>query len=292
VSGDYVYVADGASGLGVIDISDPTNPGTPIYGNATGVAKGVYVSGDYAYVANSDLGLAVIQVRRRIDMINPIISSTPGDIIVDYNYTNISISWMVTDTNPNIYTIALQGTGVVAGPNVWSNGVTITYNVPEGLAVGEYIYILNINDTYDNNIVDIVKITIIETINPLITHTPNDLILDYGYTGVNILWTATDPNPNIYTITLEGIGIVSGPNVWSNGVAITYNVPDGLTVGDYIYTVNFTDDFNNFITDVVNMTVRNKEMNLVIIMSIISVIGVGIAILVLRKIIINKTSIS
>ena len=30
VSGDYAYVADSSSGLAVIDISDPTNPGTPV----------------------------------------------------------------------------------------------------------------------------------------------------------------------------------------------------------------------------------------------------------------------
>ena len=28
VSGDYAYIADESSGLAVIDISDPTNPGT------------------------------------------------------------------------------------------------------------------------------------------------------------------------------------------------------------------------------------------------------------------------
>jgi len=59
VSGDYAYVADYFSGLAVIDISDPTNPGTPVYEDTTGLALGVYVSGDYAYVADNTSGLAV-----------------------------------------------------------------------------------------------------------------------------------------------------------------------------------------------------------------------------------------
>ena len=42
VSGDYAYVADYTSGLAVIDISDPTNPGTPVYEDTTGGANGVY----------------------------------------------------------------------------------------------------------------------------------------------------------------------------------------------------------------------------------------------------------
>ena len=52
VNGNYAYLALGDEGLGVIDISDPTNPGTPVYENTTGLASDVYVSGDYAYVAD------------------------------------------------------------------------------------------------------------------------------------------------------------------------------------------------------------------------------------------------
>ncbi|HEC39659.1 MAG TPA: hypothetical protein ENI29_15580 [bacterium] len=38
-------MADMDSGLTVIDISDPTNPRTPIYEDITGYANGIYVSG-------------------------------------------------------------------------------------------------------------------------------------------------------------------------------------------------------------------------------------------------------
>jgi len=48
VSGDYAYVAAYDTGLAVIDISDPTNPGTPVYEDTTGIALDVYVNGDYA----------------------------------------------------------------------------------------------------------------------------------------------------------------------------------------------------------------------------------------------------
>jgi len=36
VSGDYAYIATDSSGLAVIDISDPTDPGTPIYKDTNG----------------------------------------------------------------------------------------------------------------------------------------------------------------------------------------------------------------------------------------------------------------
>ena len=46
VSGDYAYIADGTSGLAVMNISDPTNPREPEYKPTTGDAYGIYVSGD------------------------------------------------------------------------------------------------------------------------------------------------------------------------------------------------------------------------------------------------------
>ncbi|HIG66624.1 MAG TPA: hypothetical protein EYQ44_02155 [Porticoccaceae bacterium] len=62
VSSDYAYVADYASGLAIIDVSDPTNPGMPVYMDTTGEARGVAVRGNYAYVADGPSGLHIIDV--------------------------------------------------------------------------------------------------------------------------------------------------------------------------------------------------------------------------------------
>ncbi|KKK58780.1 hypothetical protein LCGC14_3040990, partial [marine sediment metagenome] len=127
-------------------------------------------------------------------------------------------------------------------------------------------------------------------VDPLITNAPSDFTVDYGYIGVNISWTATDVYPNNYTIELQGSGIVAGPSAWSSGTAITYNVPNGLAVGEHFYTVNFTDDYGNHITDTVKMTVKEKQppsdniiMIVIIVVPIAAVLGVGITIFVLRK---------
>jgi hypothetical protein len=62
VSGTYAYVADGYSGLLVIDITNPASP--QIVGNADtpGNSTGVAVSGTYAYVSDYDYGLQVIDI--------------------------------------------------------------------------------------------------------------------------------------------------------------------------------------------------------------------------------------
>jgi hypothetical protein len=62
ISGDYAYVADGTSGLKVIDISDPTDPTLGGSYNTPGDAHGAAISGDYAYVADGASGLQVIDI--------------------------------------------------------------------------------------------------------------------------------------------------------------------------------------------------------------------------------------
>ncbi|MFQ6093099.1 MAG: hypothetical protein ACE5OR_10535, partial [bacterium] len=63
ISGNHAYVADGESGLQIVDISDPLNPSI-VASHATpeGNTSGVHVSGDYAYVAAGLEGLKVVDV--------------------------------------------------------------------------------------------------------------------------------------------------------------------------------------------------------------------------------------
>jgi len=257
VSGDYAYVADGVSGLAVIDISDPTNPGTPIYKNTTGNANSVYVSGYYAYVADGSSGLAVIEIRKMVEFEDPIIVSAPSDFTVEAGYAGESLSWTATDANPDTYTIELQGSGTVAGPTAWTSGVVITYNIPDDLTVGVYNYTVNFVDYFGNFITDRVVFTVEDTTDPDIISAPSDFTMEAGDTGQNLSWTATDVNPNAYTIELQGSGIVAGPTAWTSGVAITYNIPDSIAVGVYDYMVNFTDHYGNFNTDSVEITVED-----------------------------------
>jgi hypothetical protein len=190
---------------------------------------------------------------------DPEITNAPDDMIVESGYTGVSLSWTATDEDPDTYTIELQGAGSVSGPNAWSSGVAITYDIPDDLAVGEYFYIVNFTDDYDNFATDIVKLTVQDTGVPVITSFPSDIVVGLGYTGASISWTATDPNPNTYEIELQSSGVVAGPTMWSSGAAITYNVPDGFGLGEYFYTVNFTDDYEHFITDTIKFTVQDTD---------------------------------
>ena len=52
VAGDLAFVADGLSGLQIIDISDPITPTLAGTYNTSGYARDVAVSGDLAFVAD------------------------------------------------------------------------------------------------------------------------------------------------------------------------------------------------------------------------------------------------
>ncbi|MBO1047272.1 MAG: DUF4347 domain-containing protein [Dolichospermum sp. DEX182a] len=62
VVGNYAYVADGYSGLQIIDISNPTTPTLKGNYDTSGSAVGVQVVGNYAYVADGGSGLQIIDI--------------------------------------------------------------------------------------------------------------------------------------------------------------------------------------------------------------------------------------
>ncbi len=62
VVGDLAFVADGNSGLRVLDISTPATPSEIGFVDTPGSAYGVAVDGDHAYVADNNEGLRVIDV--------------------------------------------------------------------------------------------------------------------------------------------------------------------------------------------------------------------------------------
>ena len=255
VSGDYAYITNYFQGLAVMDVSDPTNPGTPVYEDTTGQAVGVCVSGNYAYVADYPSGLAVIKIRNSLELDDPIISNSPSDFSEEYGYTGQSLSWTANDTNPDTYTIERIGFGIVVASTPWANNTPIVYNIPDGLSVGTHTYNITLTDDFGNFIIDSVDFTVEDTIDPIVNPLTVNHTVEAGYVGALLWWTATDANPDTYTVELLGTGLVEGPTAWTSGNAINYSIPTGLGAGSYIYKVNFTDISGNFATDDINFTV-------------------------------------
>ena len=270
-----IYKIDPSNGVVVNFAYDPGN-------NTAGLAW------DGQYLWESDHYAHNVNKLNIVDMTNPVITINPNHFTVEEGYTGQNLSWTATDLNPYNYTIELQGTGIVAGPTAWTSGNAITYNIPDGFGLGLYIYTVNFTDDYDNFITDSVNFAVEDTTNPNITVSPNNFTVEYGYTGQSISWTATDLNPYNYTIELQGTGIVAGPTVWTSGNEITYDIPDGFSVGLYVYRANFTDINGYFRTDRAIFTVEGTIIPFQLIITAlvfggVAVIGVTVVVLKRRK---------
>ncbi|MHA1618593.1 MAG: hypothetical protein ACTSVZ_04865, partial [Promethearchaeota archaeon] len=232
---------------------------TVLYDIPDDLAIGTYVftanfMDDYGHILSDSVTLTIIE-----DSSNPSILEAPDDVIVEILYTNQSLSWTATDFHPYTYVIDLQGSGVVVGPIAWESGIKITYNIPDNFPAGVYVYAINFTDDFGNSMVESVTFTVVDSTNPSIVNFPSDISVEISYSDQSITWNATDSNPNNYTIELLGVGIVEGPIAWESGVAITFDIPDGFEVGTYMYTINFTDDYGNSITENVIFVVSSPN---------------------------------
>jgi len=154
---------------------------------------------------------------------------------------------------PAYYELSIDGIG--QGLHLWGGSV-MTFNI-DGLDLGVHFVSLQLTDTVDNMVQDNVEVTVEDTTNPIITGQTEDLIVELGYSGQIISWTATDINPNVYIIELQGTGVVVESTAWITGDSINYIIPDGFPVGEYIYSVTFMDEEGNYQSGNINFTVED-----------------------------------
>lgn len=221
--------------------------------------------------------------------------STYGIMGVPFAPTNINWTEFVSDY---LTVMSIKG-GLYANISAvaQSNGYSLT--IP-ALGFENNSVAINIDVTYNSNSVltyhrfryggqTLAEYTLVEPSDPILTITPTDLILETDYTGESISWTATDLNPDTYSIELQGTGVVAGPTSWTSGTAITYNIPDGLAAGNYTYIITITDSYGNSIMDSVLVTVESPgavvppgipgyELALVLGISTVFIIGLMISI--------------
>ena len=97
IKGNYAFLVDSyfhsGGGLYIVDISDPSNPGTPIHKDTNGEALAISVNGNYAYIASYDDGLAIIDISDPTNPGTPVYRDTNGqayDVAVNGNYAYVS----------------------------------------------------------------------------------------------------------------------------------------------------------------------------------------------------------
>lgn len=86
VKGGYAYVAAGASGLHVVNVSNPANPIIVATRDTPGNANDVRVVGDFAYVADGSNGLVIINIS------NPLSPAITGTVSTGSEAVDVFIS--------------------------------------------------------------------------------------------------------------------------------------------------------------------------------------------------------
>lgn len=98
INGNYAYLpTDTSNSVAVIDISDPTNPGTPSYITIDGNPSGVFVEGNYLFIGTTanypDGRLAVVDISNPTSPGSPVYTNVSGGaykICVAYNFAYIA----------------------------------------------------------------------------------------------------------------------------------------------------------------------------------------------------------
>jgi len=129
----------------------------------------------------------------------------------------------------------------------------------------------------------------VDAVNPEITADSSDFSVEHDYTGETISWTATDANPDTYTVTRNGTAVGTA-TAWTSGTAVQFSVPDGLAAGDHGFVIWFEDDGGNFVeSDEVVMTVEPAPSqpipgyDLPIVLGIFSIATIGLIVLMKKK---------
>ncbi|KKN41968.1 hypothetical protein LCGC14_0718080 [marine sediment metagenome] len=99
------------------------------------------------------------------DTTDPVITSTPSDIVVYIGDVSLSwaetLSWTATDANAGTYTITRNGS-VVVPATAWVSGTPVTYNIEGGLQYVEGVmtYEITFSDLTGNTVSDSVTMTV------------------------------------------------------------------------------------------------------------------------------------
>jgi hypothetical protein len=161
-----------------------------------------------------------------------------------------SISWFVTDLNPDNYTIFRNGINIANGS--WISQVSISISLIN-LSLGVYNFTLFV---FDNSGLNSTSTVIVQVFVKPVISSPDDLIFKEGIDTQSIIWNVTDNNLANYTIFKDNIevefGILSGTSA-----TIQYNLT-GLTIGTFEFMLQVKDDEFGLAEDIVIVTVSPK----------------------------------
>ena len=113
-----------------------------------------------------------------------------------------NVTWTVEDLNPSRYEIHRNNSLIREG--LWdSSPANITISL-DGLGFGVWNYTVFVNDTLGNSETDMVWVTVVDTVLPVIQDPPSDSSFEYGSSDNEMMWVVSDEAPERYEILHNG----------------------------------------------------------------------------------------
>ncbi|MHA2100122.1 MAG: hypothetical protein ACW99A_15715, partial [Candidatus Kariarchaeaceae archaeon] len=184
-----------------------------------------------------------------VDTSAPIINN-PNNLTYEMGTTGNNISWTATDLNPDIYYVFRNNNQIIA--DFWTSNNPVTVNA-DNLSLGTYNYTISFWDAENNSNSHTIWITVVDTTAPDII-SPGNLAVEFGTSGNKLGWTITDLNPDYYKIFKDSNIVDQG--FWVTNVSIFLTV-DGLSIGNYNYTIVANDTSNNVYKNEMWLTVHD-----------------------------------
>lgn len=170
----------------------------------------------------------------------------PDDVSFTEGTEGQSISWEVTDDNPDTYQVFKSGSITQEGN--FSNSTIVTVSL-DGLTPGLWNYTFVVLDKSGVSSFDTVFVAVDESEkDPPIITSVNDLSYVIGTPNQELAWVATSENPADYEISLNDEVVVQG--IWISGETIRYTL-DHLTEGTHVVTITVFDTFGKEALDTV-----------------------------------------
>ena len=197
---------------------------------------------------NSHLAEDTVSLRL-YENVTPVIEG-PDPVEFTFTETGYSLSWNITDDNPNMFE-------VFENDELYTNG-TIDPDEPfirvslDGLDLGVHNFSLYVNDTSGNSAMHSVLVTVLgDDVDPLITYTPADISYAQGDTHLVLNWTASDDFMDYYEILVDDVVIVTEDWTTEN---IEFDF-SGLAQGQHTVTLRVYDLGGNMAESIVTVTV-------------------------------------
>lgn len=155
---------------------------------------------------NSNFAEDIVSLRF-YENVTPVIDG-PDPVEFTFSETGYSLSWNVTDDNPNMYEV-YQNDEVVENDIIDPDNPIIEVSL-DGLDLGVYNFSLFVNDTSGNSAMNSVLVTVLgDAVDPLITYSPADIYYAQGDTHLVFNWTASDDFMDYYEILVDDEVVVS-----------------------------------------------------------------------------------